>query len=94
MVRNFVLDAAKVSRSTGGAFVICPMIRRAPGFNRPLRLSIGASASTSILGVVQPGTDSSGAVEVRTSEHALTLTIDAGGSGANLALSETVQVSP
>jgi sugar lactone lactonase YvrE len=94
VVRSFVLEPAKVTRTARGSVIVCPVIRRAPGFNRPLRLSIGSSPASSILGFVQPGTDSSGAVEVQTPENAITITIDATGSGANLVLSQTVQLSP
>jgi sugar lactone lactonase YvrE len=94
VIRNFVLGPATVTRTAAGGFVICPVIQRAPGFTRALRLSMGSSPATSILGLVQPGTDSSGALAVRTSQPAVTITIDAGGGGPNLAVSQTVRLSP
>jgi sugar lactone lactonase YvrE len=91
VVRNFVLEPAKVTRTGRGSFIICPIIQRATGFNRPLRLSTGSSLATSILGLVQPGTDSSGALEIATSEPSVTINVTSGGG---LGLSQTVQLSP
>ena len=91
VVRNFVLEPAKMTRTARGTFIICPVIRRAQGFNRPLGLSTGSSLTTSVLGLVQPRTDSSGALEVQTPEHSITINV---GGADNLGLSQTVQLSP
>src|SRR6202165_5476077 len=68
VVRTFILDAPTVTRTTRGTYIICPVIRRAAGFSQALALSTGSSLTTSILQLVQPGTDSSGALEGKTSE--------------------------
>jgi len=89
VVRSFVLDPAKVTRTAQGTYVICPVIRRAQGFSQPLGLSAPTNALT--LHLVQPGTTSSGALEVATSEHSITLTVDDGGL---LSQAQTVSMSP
>jgi sugar lactone lactonase YvrE len=94
VVRNFVLDPATVTRTARGTFMICPVIRRAAGFESPLGLTAGSSAATAILRSVQPGTDSSGTLEVRTSERSVTITVTGGSGSAGLDLSQTVQLSP
>ncbi|HEY4844178.1 MAG TPA: hypothetical protein VII89_00660 [Candidatus Dormibacteraeota bacterium] len=91
VVRTFMLDPPKVTRTARGSFIVCPVIRRAKGFDQPLGLSTGSSLTTAILGLVQPGTDSSGALEVQTPEH--TITISVTGSGG-LSQSQTVVLSP
>ena len=91
VLRTFVLDPAKVTRTTRGTFVICPVVRRASGFNQKLGLQAGSSMKTSILQLVQPGTDSSGALEVRTSEPSITITV---GDGGLLSQSQTASLSP
>jgi sugar lactone lactonase YvrE len=79
VVRTFLLDPPKVTRTTRGTFIICPVVRRAPDFHEPLSLVTGSSPTTSILQLVQPGADSSGALEVQTPERSVT--IDVGGGG-------------
>ena len=91
VIRSFVLDPPKVTRTTRGTFIICPMIRRAAGFNEKLALQIGSSLKTSILQLVQPGTDSSGALEVQTPESSIGITVNDGGL---LSQSQTVSLSP
>lgn len=91
VVRTFVLDPPKVTLTSRGTFIVCPVIRRASGFNAPLGLSTGSSAKTAILQLVQPGVDSSGALEVQTSEPSITVTISDGGL---LSQSQTVPLSP
>lgn len=91
VIRTFVLDAPKVTRTTRGTFIICPVIRRASGFNERLGLETGSSLKTAILQLVQPGTDSSGAIEIRTSESSITMTVSGGGL---LSESQTVSLSP
>ena len=89
VVRTFILDPPKVTRTTRGTFIICPAIRRAPGFTQPLSLLAPANALT--LQLVQPGTTSSGALEVQTSSPSVTITASDGGL---LSQSQTVQLSP
>jgi sugar lactone lactonase YvrE len=94
VVRTFTLDAPNVTRTPRGSYIICPVIRRAAGFSRPLVLTTGSSLTTSILHVVQPGTDSSGALEVETPERAITIGVNTTDGGVNLGLSQTVPLSP
>jgi len=91
VVRTFILDPAKVTRTARGTYSICPVIRRAAGFTHRLALETGSSLKTSIIQLVQPGTDSSGALEVQTSEPSLTITVSDGGL---LSQSQTVLLSP
>jgi sugar lactone lactonase YvrE len=79
VVRSFVLDTAKVTRIASGRYLICPVVRRALTFTAPLSLQTGSSSTTSILRLVQPGTDSSGAVEVQTAQPSITITVSDGG---------------
>jgi sugar lactone lactonase YvrE len=90
VIRTFVLDPPKVTRTTRGTFIICPVIRRASGFNEKLGLQAGSSLKTSILQLVQPGTDSSGALEVQTPESSITITVSDGGL---LSQTQTVSLS-
>ena len=94
VVRTFTLDTPTVTRTTRGTYIICPVIRRAAGFSAPLGLTTGSSLATSILQSVQPGTDSSGALEVQTPEHSITIGVDTSSGGVNLGLSQTVPLSP
>jgi sugar lactone lactonase YvrE len=91
IVRTFVLDPAKVTRIGPGHYLICPVVRRALGFSTPLGLLTGSSRITAILRLVQPGTDSSGAIEVQTTEPSLGITVSDGGL---LSESQTVSLSP
>ena len=90
VIRTFMLDPPKVTRTARGTYVICPVIRRASGFTGPLGLETGSSTTTAILQLVQPGTDSSGALEVQTSEPSITITVSNGGL---LSQSQTVPLS-
>ncbi|HKV31073.1 MAG TPA: hypothetical protein VJT14_08665 [Candidatus Dormibacteraeota bacterium] len=89
VIRTFVLDTPKVTRTPRGTYVVCPAIRRAQGFTRPLGLLAPSKSLT--LQLLQPGTASSGAVEVQTSEPSITITI---GDGGLLSQSQAVQLSP
>jgi sugar lactone lactonase YvrE len=89
VIRTFVLDTPKVTRTPRGTYIICPVIRRAQGFTQPLGLLAPSTSLT--LQLVQPGTTSSGAVEVQTSDPSITITV---GNGGLLSLSQAVQLSP
>jgi sugar lactone lactonase YvrE len=78
VVRTFVLDKATVTPTGRGGFVICPSVRRAPGFTESLTLTPESNASTGIVQLRQPGRESSGALEVRSAEHAVTFGIGTG----------------
>jgi sugar lactone lactonase YvrE len=94
VIRTFILDAPKVTRTSRGTYIICPVIRRAAGFSQRLALSTGSSLTTSILQLVQPGTDSSGALEVETPERAITINVDTTDGGVPLGQSQTVPLTP
>ena len=86
VVRTFILDPPKVTGTSRGTFVICPTIHRAAGFSKPLKL-LAPNAPAATLQLVQPGTDSSGALEVQTAEHSVTINV---GDGGLLNLSQVV----
>ena len=86
VVRSFILDPPKVTGTSRGTFVICPTIHRAAGFSKPLKL-LAPNAPAATLQLVQPGTDSSGALEVQTAEHSVTINV---GDGGLLNLSQVV----
>jgi sugar lactone lactonase YvrE len=88
VVRTFVLDQATVSQTTRGTRLICPALRRAAGFTSPLTLTPGSSVASLILQLEQPGNDSSGGLELRTSQTSVTFSM---GSGP-FQLSQTVSV--
>ncbi len=94
VVRSFVLDAPSVTRTGAGTYLICPVVRRAPGFSLPLTLDGGGNSSTSVLRVLQPGEDSSGALEVTTSQRSISIAVTAGEGASMLGMAQTVQLSP
>jgi len=94
VIRSFTLDSPKVTRTGPSTYIVCPVIRRAAGFSRPLGLTPGSSLTTAILQLVQPGTDSSGAFEVQTPEHSITIGVSTTDGGVNLGLSQNVSLSP
>ena len=91
VIRTFILDPAKVTRTARGTYIICPVIRRASGFTDRLALQAGSSAKTEILQLLEPGNDTSGALEVQTTEPSISITI---GNGGLLSQSQTVSLSP
>ena len=91
VVRSFILDTANVTRIASGRYIICPVVRRVPTFTTPLTLQTGSSSTTSILRLVQPGTDSSGAVEVQTAQPSITITVSDGGL---LSQTQRITLSP
>ena len=86
LVRTFILDPPHVVHIASNRFTVCPVIRRASGFRAPLSLTTESNARIDILQLVQPGTGSSGAVEIQTAQPSIR--IDVGGQ------SETVPLSP
>ena len=94
VVRTFILDPPTVTRTVRGTYIICPVIRRASGFTDPLALQTGSSLTTSILQIVQPGTDSSGALEVQTSDRSISIGVSDDAAGSLLGLSQTIPLSP
>jgi sugar lactone lactonase YvrE len=94
VVHSFVIDPAKVTRTPQGTYIICPVIHRAPGFTGTLELQVESSTKIQILRLVQPGIDSSGVVEVRSSEPSLALGVMTSGGGTKLALGQSVLLTP
>lgn len=94
VVRTFVMDPPKVSRTAQGTYVICPAIHRAPGFTRALELQVSSSTKTAILQLVQPVIDSSGAVEIRSTEPSIVIAVVATAGGSTLSVGQTVPLSP
>ncbi|MDQ6712238.1 MAG: hypothetical protein M3Z28_03490 [Candidatus Dormibacteraeota bacterium] len=94
VVRTFNLDPAKVTRTSQGTYVICPVIHRAPGFTGALALQAGSSTKTQIVRLVQPGLDSSGAVEVRSTEPSISISVVTDAGGKALSLGQTVPLTP
>jgi sugar lactone lactonase YvrE len=88
VIRTFSLDPPKVSHLRSDTFLICPSIRRASTFKEPLQI-LPPNAPVATLRVTQPGTDTSGALEVQTTEHSFTITVSNGGL---LNLAQTVTV--
>lgn len=88
VVRTFTLDPPKVTRLGSDTFLICPSIRRAPTFKDPLQI-LPPNPPVATLGVIPPGSDASGALEVQTTEHSFTITVTNGGL---LNLAQTVTV--
>ena len=94
IVRTFILDAPQVTRVGSNTYRICPVIRRASGFNLPLSITTGSSLQTSSLSITQPGKETSGAIEVQTPEHSMTIVV-AGSDGTNsYGLFQTIPLSP
>lgn len=85
LVRTFILGPPTVQRIAANRYLVCPVIQRAPAYAGSPRLRIESNAGINILSEDQPGTDSSGAVEVET--MATSMTISVGG------LSQTVSLS-
>jgi len=94
VVRSFVIDPAKLTRTGQGTYVICPVIRRAPGFNMPLELRASVSDKTAVLQLVQPGTDSSGAIEIRSTESSIAIDVATNAGGISLDQAQTVPLTP
>lgn len=94
VVRTFTLDPPKVSALGGDKFLICPSIRRAAGFTLALGLTTGSSLQTSVLNVVQPEKDSSGALEVETTEHTISIVVEGSDGTNSYGLLQTIPLSP
>lgn len=94
VVRTFILDPPQVSRLGLNTYRICPVIRRASGFNLPLGLTTGSSLKTSSLSVTQPGKDTSGAIDVQTPEHSMTIFVEASDGTTRYGLFQTIPLSP
>ena len=89
-VRTFLLQPARVTQEGGQRFIVCPMIGRASGFTDSLALNVTAGNGLSVLQTVQPGADSSGAVEVRTGNPTLQITVS--DPSAGLGLSQSISL--
>lgn len=86
VVRTYVLGTPAVQRLATGTYLICPVVRRATGYQASLSLTTASNPGISIIREVQPGENSSGALEVRTSARSITISIGA--------LSQTIALAP
>lgn len=85
LVRSYVLGRPMVHRIATNRYLVCPLVQRAPDFSAPLSLVAESSARLDIVAEVQPGTDSSGAIEIETDAPSITISIGR--------LSQTVSLS-
>jgi hypothetical protein len=84
VVRSFVLRPPKVTRIASHRFIVCPVISRAADFNQSLSLTTESSLSVDIMRLVQPGLNSSGALEIETANPSITITV--GGLAQTISL--------
>ncbi len=94
VVRTFNLDPAKVTRTAQGRYVICPVIHRAAGFTAALTIQVEASSTVQVLQVVQPGPDSSGAIEVISSAPSIAVSVIAGAARNGVGLGQNIPLTP
>jgi sugar lactone lactonase YvrE len=87
-VRSFLLEQPTASAIAPHTFKVCPTVARAQGFSEPLTLSLAAANDVAVLQAVQPGTDSSGALLLRTTASSVDLLVS--DSTGTLRLSQTV----
>jgi sugar lactone lactonase YvrE len=92
IVRTFVLGSPSVRAIDKNTFILCPAISRAAGFKTALELSSGSSLNTSIRQIIQPGAGSSGALEVQTTEHSVSIEVHAANGNGNPGLSQIVKL--
>jgi len=91
LIRTFFLQVPSVTRMATGIYRVCPMIARAAGFSDPLSIIAASTASVSAVQLVEPGTDSSGAIEVKTSDASIRISIL--DKTAGLSLDQTVSLA-
>ncbi len=91
LIRTFYLQPPTVTRIASGIYRVCPMIARATGFSDPLSISTASKTGVSALQLVEPGTDSSGAIEVRTTDASIRISIL--DKTAGLSLDQTVSLA-
>jgi len=94
VVRSFVIDPAKVTHTAQGTYLICPVIHRAAGFTAALEIQVEASSTIQVLQVVQPGPDSSGAIEVRSTAPSIAISIIAGAGSNGVGLGQNIPLTP
>jgi sugar lactone lactonase YvrE len=75
LIRTFSLQRPTVTRIATGIYRVCPTIARATGFTDPLTISMASTSSVAAVQLVEPGTDSSGAIEVRTSDPSIRISV-------------------
>ena len=75
VVRTYALGRPTVRRLASNRYVVCPLVERAPGYTGPLSLVTESSTRIDIAAEVQPGTDSSGALEIETTAPSITISI-------------------
>jgi len=77
LVRSFLLGKATVTTTSHGTDVICPSIRRAPGYVASLSLRPDPNAASAIVRVEQPSPDSSGGFEIAAGGGSIAYSVDA-----------------
>ncbi|HEY9288295.1 MAG TPA: hypothetical protein VIT43_09765 [Candidatus Dormibacteraeota bacterium] len=75
VVRTYVLGRPTVHRIATNRYVVCPLVQRAPGYTGPLSLVTESRIHIDVRAEVQPGTDSSGALEIETEAPSITISI-------------------
>jgi sugar lactone lactonase YvrE len=90
IVRTFLLEPAIVTATGAGRFIVCPNIRRAAAFTDPLTITVSATLPIAVVRQTQPGSDSSGALDVQTAARAITVTVTDTQTSDPLELSQTV----
>jgi sugar lactone lactonase YvrE len=90
VVRTFLLDPAMVTAAGAGHFIVCPNVRRAAGFTDPLTITVSSTLPITVLRQTEPGSDTSGALEVQTPASAITITVSDTQTSGPLELSQTV----
>jgi len=91
LVRTFTLQPPTVTRIATGIYRVCPTIARATGFTDPLSISTASKNSVLAVQLVEPGTDSSGAIEVRISDASIRISVL--DKTAGLSLDQTVSLA-
>jgi sugar lactone lactonase YvrE len=89
VIRTFSLATPRVTRVAPQTYVVCPSISRAAGFREPLILETGTSLRTAVLGRIEPGNDTSGALKIQTPDPEITIRVSGGG----LSLSQRISLS-
>jgi hypothetical protein len=74
-VRSYVLGRPTVHRIATNRYLVCPLLHRAPGYTVPLSLVTESSPRIEIAAEVQPGTDTSGALDIETTAPSITISI-------------------
>src|SRR5947199_6517675 len=92
--RTFNPEPAEVARAAPGTYVICPVIHHAAGFTAALEIQVEASSNINVLQLVQPGPDSSGAIELRSTAPSIAISVIAGAGSNGVGLGQNIPLTP